>query len=202
MGTVASTMAFVRLGGRTIAYGRGDRKDLDPPVVYQAPAVDLDTPLRNEIALLRQQNSGIQAEIDELKRKKANHKFKEVDNGLGPEFDFGRRVFECKIDPPGVGYRNTPEFSNKNTDGTGPQAPDLVIADAICQGPRAIFIREAESKLWLPLTDPKGERVCFEHKGRDNEFQYDPARLTKRVNKLSPAKADSWFSPVRDPKQG
>merc|ERR1711907_701793 len=137
MGTITVSMSFVRLGGRTIAYGRGDRTDLEPPVVYTPPAVDLDGPLRQQIELLKAQNHNLEVEIAELKKAKASHKPTQVDNGLGPEFDFGRRVFECKIARPGVGYRNTPEFSNKNKDGTGPQAPDLVIADAMCQAPRA-----------------------------------------------------------------
>ena len=71
-------MSFVRLGGRTIAYGRGDRTDLEPPVVYTPPAVDLDGPLRQQIELLRAQNHNLEVEIEELKKAKAAHKPSQV----------------------------------------------------------------------------------------------------------------------------
>jgi septal ring factor EnvC (AmiA/AmiB activator) len=35
------------------------------------------------------------------------------DNGLSADFDFGRRVFQCVVPNPGVGYRNTPAFPDK-----------------------------------------------------------------------------------------
>ena len=35
------------------------------------------------------------------------------DNGLTADFDFGRRVYQCTVPNPGVGYRNTPQFADK-----------------------------------------------------------------------------------------
>ena len=76
------------------------------------------------------------ATIESLKKQLAE-KPREVftsGSGLPAEFDFSRRVYQCQIDAPGVGYRNTPKFSDKNKDGSGPQSPQVIIADAICQG--------------------------------------------------------------------
>ena len=57
---------------------RGDRTDLEPPVVYTPPAVDLDGPLRQQIELLRAQNHNLEVEIEELKKAKAAHKPSQV----------------------------------------------------------------------------------------------------------------------------
>ena len=35
------------------------------------------------------------------------------DNGLTSDFDFGRRVYQCTVPNPGVGYRHTPQFADK-----------------------------------------------------------------------------------------
>jgi len=109
------------------------------------------------------------------------------------EFQFGRRVYQCEVPAPGVGYRKTPSFSDKVPDGAGPRKPQVIIADAIVQGPRAAFIRCCSGKGWLPLTDPNGRRICFRHLDQeqyvdfynlglelaDGEAQLDPLRPTR-----------------------
>eukprot|EP00658_Telonema_sp_P-2_P069507 TRINITY_DN587_c0_g1_i11.p1 TRINITY_DN587_c0_g1~~TRINITY_DN587_c0_g1_i11.p1 ORF type:complete len:287 (+),score=81.22 TRINITY_DN587_c0_g1_i11:173-1033(+) len=115
----------------------------------------------------------LRSENDELKDKLSRC----VDNDLPPEFNFGRRVFQCQIDAPGVGYRNTPSFGDKNKSGTGPCKPQVIITDAICQGPHAVFVREAQveggppSHGWVPLSNPKGDTICFKHLGREEDLR-------------------------------
>lgn len=71
-----------------------------------------DPALLTEIELLKRTQASLTAERDALKR--------ELDNlpaddglGLGSEFEFGRRIYQCAVAAPGVGYRNTPSFSDK-----------------------------------------------------------------------------------------
>ena len=55
------------------------------------------------------------ATIESLRRQ-LDEKPKVVEvsgSGLPAEFDFGRRVYQCEVGAPGVGYRNTPKFSDK-----------------------------------------------------------------------------------------
>jgi len=97
--------------------------------------------------------------------------------GLGEEFEFERRVYQCEVAPPGVGYRHTPRFNDKNKDGCGPQAPHCIVADAICQGPNAVFIRCTSGHGWLPLSDAKNSRFCFKHVGKEDETNLETLGL-------------------------
>ena len=89
-------------------------------------------------------------------------------------FKFGRRVFQCAIPHPGVAYRNSPSFHDKVADGTGPKAPQCIIADAMVQGPKSVWVRcactgTASGMGWLPLTDSHHARICFKHLGSEQE---------------------------------
>ena len=84
-------------------------------------------------------------------------------------FKFGRRVFQCAIPHPGVAYRNTPSFHDKVPDGKGPKAPQCIIADAMVQGPKSVWVRCASGMGWLPLTDSHHARICFKHLGSEQE---------------------------------
>ena len=43
-------------------------------------------------------------------------------------------MYQCVAPAPGVGYRCSPNFSDKNAAALGPAVPDVVIAAAIVQG--------------------------------------------------------------------
>lgn len=62
-------MSFVRLGGRTLAYGRGERsRDEQAPADVDSTAAEHT--IRKEIEALKSSNGELQAEIDALKRDK------------------------------------------------------------------------------------------------------------------------------------
>merc|ERR1711990_218060 len=97
---------------------------------------------------LRQENADLQAqmhamrmmhaqEVTELKQLLANSG---GDSKIPPGFEFGQRAFQCVQEPPGVSYRNLPKWDTKREGSTGPNYLEIVIADAICQGPLATFI--------------------------------------------------------------
>lgn len=116
--------------------------------------------------------------------------------GLNPnEYGFGKRVYQCQISSPGVGYRNTPSFPDKVPDGTGPQAPECIIATAMVQGPKAIFVKCSSGKGWLPLTDPNGSRICFKMLGTEDEvdFEKHDLKLADGSTKFSPKKKVDWY---------
>merc|ERR1711998_238994 len=211
-GSDSSSMAFVRVGGRCIAYGRGERERTSwehkmryeertqPAKIVIKQVGDPDTPYIQEINALSDENSQLQREIDELKAKLAGLKVTKDDYGLGSEFEFGHRIYQCEIAQPGVGYRFTPSFADKNPDGTGPESPECVFADRICQGPAAVFVRTTDGHGWVPLNDPTGKRVCFKHLGRakDIDVKAQGLKMAEGENKLSPSPVTSptdWWRP-------
>jgi len=163
--------------------------------------------LKDEISKLKAENEDLRrvgtAEIERLLKEidRLNAEPKVTDQtGLGPEFAFGRKVYQCLIDSdksknevhngnPGVGYRFTPVFENKNPDGSGPVYPEIVIADNICQGPHAVFIRDESGRGWLPLAPPpnwKGKSVaCFKLLGDVDDVDLSQYHLSAGENKLS-----------------
>jgi len=181
-------------------YRYGYQPGAHHPVVGAPPTMDSSEhgDLLRQIAELKSQVKQRDTIIEDLRRQGRSG------NGLPAEFDFGRRVFQCEIGHPGVGYRNTPQFGDKNRDGTGPVSPQVIIADAICQGPSAIFVREATQpngaagRGWLPLTDPQGKRTCFAHKGRESDLiasgEMKNFELASGAAK-TPKPQDLWFSP-------
>jgi hypothetical protein len=111
-------------------------------------------------------------------------------------FKFGKRVFQCMIPHPGVGYRNTPSFPDKVPDGTGPEAPQCIVADAMVQGPKAVFVRCVTGRGWLPLTDPNGSRICFKHLGETDDVDLSKHGLELAdgsVKFSSPKKKVDWY---------
>merc|ERR1712166_485361 len=60
-----------------------------------------------------------------------------------------------------------PSVADKRKDVSGPKAPECIVADAIIQGPKSIFLRCTSTKGWLPLTDESGKRqfMLFKHLG-------------------------------------
>jgi len=115
------------------------------------------------------------------------------DNGLTSDFDFGRRVYQCTVPNPGVGYRHTPQFADKNKDGTGPQDPQVVIADRICQGPSAVFIRCTSGKGWLPISNPDGKQQILKHIGKASEINLDEFQIACGTSKIQPKRKVEWY---------
>jgi len=77
--------------------------------------------------------------------------------------EFGERSFQCVVGAPGVGYRLTPDFGHKAPYPNGISSPQVVVADAICQGAKGAFIRCTTGRGWLPLTDESGITTLFTH---------------------------------------
>lgn len=142
----------------------------------------------NMIADQQDQIKALQAQLVPLQAQLASS-----DNGLSADFDFGRRVFQCVVPNPGVGYRNTPAFPDKNKDGTGPQNPQVVVADRICQGPNAVFIRCTSGKGWLPLSNPDGKQQILKHVGKESETNMANYELADHASKISPKRKVEWY---------
>eukprot|EP00656_Telonema_subtile_P014588 TRINITY_DN1749_c0_g1_i1.p1 TRINITY_DN1749_c0_g1~~TRINITY_DN1749_c0_g1_i1.p1 ORF type:complete len:405 (+),score=127.44 TRINITY_DN1749_c0_g1_i1:73-1287(+) len=152
--------------------------------------------LRQNVSTLQQEDSKKAAEIEDQKKTISELQAQQNDSGLGPEFAFGSRIYTCEIPAPGVAYRNSPSFGDKNVDGSGPVQGQSVRADMICQGPAALFIRDQRNQLWLPVTDPKGKRFCFTHVGREDVLGDDArSKLTfnQGKDKLVPVRDKDWF---------
>merc|ERR1711865_322741 len=159
--------------------------------------------LNDEIARLKAENEELRRvgteEIERLLCELNQHNQNKDANGLGPEFDFGRRVFQCEISSSthggtaGVAYRRTPVYSDKNDDGKGPEAPECIIADAICQGPQGIFVRCTSGRGWLPLNPPgfrkhlEKETVCFKMLGKVEDVHLEGLLMSGGKNKLDGA---------------
>eukprot|EP00656_Telonema_subtile_P039887 TRINITY_DN44971_c0_g1_i1.p1 TRINITY_DN44971_c0_g1~~TRINITY_DN44971_c0_g1_i1.p1 ORF type:complete len:495 (+),score=84.61 TRINITY_DN44971_c0_g1_i1:159-1643(+) len=112
-------------------------------------------------------------------------------------FDFRERVYTCMVGNPGVAYRNTPKFSDRRLDLTGPKFPETVVATAICQGPDAIFMKCKSGQGWLPLVTPSvtGSKRCFQHRGITGEVTSD------RIQALSDLTDHLWvFPPTTQPR--
>jgi len=88
--------------------------------------------------------------------------------GLEPNFEFSQRVYQCEIEGNGVAYRHTPDFADKNHNGAGPKAPQVIVVNDICQGPHSVFVKCASGLGWLPLAAPNGKRM-FKHLGTVEE---------------------------------
>jgi hypothetical protein len=101
------------------------------------------------------------------------------DLDLTDDFKFGYRVYQCQIPWPGIAYRNSPVFADKNERLTGPLTGEVIIADAIVQGPHCIYLRCVSGNGWLPMSDPTGNTMCFKHLGPLNKIQFNRYDLCK-----------------------
>lgn len=146
-------------------------------------------------------NADLSRQILELERKLAREQAAAANHsnyGLGDEFAFGERYYECVTPSPGVGFRHSPSFKDKNLNGKGPEAPECICADRICQGPRALFIRSTDGQGWLPVNDTQGKRV-FRHVGPTDEVNLEAMGLqmgtgTDKVQKLkAQMRGQRWF---------
>ena len=136
------------------------------------------TSIAAENAQLKQGVASLEAQLHELESTPSNspaagsHHMQADLKTLGldaTDFKFGRRVFRCMISHPGVAYRKPPSFHEEVPDTTSPEAPYCITADAMIQGPKAVFVRCVSGLGWLPLTDPHHAQVCFKHLGEEQE---------------------------------
>merc|ERR1712194_492242 len=197
-GRLNKTMAFVRCGGRVVAYGRGERerttweqkmrfeeRTAPPQRVVISQIGDPNAPYLKDIEQLDHENSALQREIDGLKKSISSFEYRQNRPGLDAKFDFGLKgqeaVYQCMESDKGVGYRNTPRFQDKNNNGLGPHHPECIKADRICQGQASVFVREHEGNGWLPLTDPKGSKQIFRYIGKADALNNKHPKLANRL---------------------
>jgi hypothetical protein len=219
-------MSYVRVGQRIIACGRGSEwgpnhrphapesnywaerqrrgYEWEPakPRIRSGPTQEeLDNLIKKQIAVTMNDCSELEKEIAEYERLIAglNSKAGIGQNfGLGPEYAFGERVYQCKIAHPGVAYRQVPSYKTKNESGSGPIFPEHIIADRICQGARSVFVRDVRTNEWLPLAAPdNAAHQTLQHKGRKEANDLSALTMNSGTNKLVKAK-DSWFTPKQD----
>lgn len=99
--------------------------------------------------------------------------------------EFGERVFQCVTTDAGVGYRVSPDFGHTVAPASvGVYGPEVVVADAICQGPKAAFIRCTTGRGWLPLTDEAGKITLFKHIGRLQDIDTNQFQLVSGARKF------------------
>jgi hypothetical protein len=166
-----------------------------------------DPKLVKKAAECRQENNDLQSELAALKKKLAklneekNTKQKDWEfNQLSEEFAFGERYYQCLAPHPGVGYRNTPVFPDKNDGGDGPVEGEVIKATAIVQGPQGIFLRCSSGHGWLPLTNPeKKDARLFGHLGRKDKFNLKDHPNLKMAAYAIKVKSPKSKSPKNSP---
>jgi len=91
------------------------------------------------------------------------------------------QVFECLIPFPGVGYRFSPKFSDKNPDGKGPKGPNkyMIGSEFTKSENNVTFLKCSTGRGWLPLTNPAGSVQCFRHVGAVGEVDIHDMNLMK-----------------------
>lgn len=173
-----------------------------------APEVDIEL-LKRELVEARDSLDKLRAELAqahirferdaaEIARLKARIAELEKQPKAAPSR--GRQVYQCIVKPPGVGFRNSPRFDDKNPDGRGPEAPQIVIADGIEQGPSGVFVKCSTGRGWLPLASPDGSVKCFTHLGLTSDVDLSKYQLNDGSDKLdddAPAQQDNWWSPKK-----
>jgi len=192
---------------------RGYEWEPAKPHVQRGPTQEeIDAIVQRQIDATQDKVADLQARIAAMKSKMATATQRAAggfdDNyGLGPEHGFGQRIYRCLVGGKGVAYRHSPKFENKDGGGHGPIKPQCVLADRICQGARAIFIRDARTKSWLPLSAPGAVSgmTTFEQLGMasgPNAIDRESMNIifNDGSNKLdttpeSPGSKDPWFSP-------
>jgi len=101
------------------------------------------------------------------------------------------QVFECVIPHPGVGYRNSVDFNDKNPDNKGPKCTSstgesmqkCVIGTEFQKGPTGVlFLKCTTGRGWLPMTNVKGDVQCFKHLGPVSEVQTKDLRMQSPID--------------------
>ena len=59
-----------------------------------------------------------------------------------------------------------------------------------------MFVKCLSGRGWLPLTNPGGSRICFEHLGEESEIDFEKRDLHLADGSVKLKKKDaSWFTP-------
>merc|ERR1712195_394829 len=160
--TSVETMAFVRAGGKTIPYRKHEyTEEYCQRYGYPCHYQSQGEEIV-EVKEARQANPDL---INELQAQKAKKSTLEIE------------LEKLKAD-----------YAALNNNNTGPESPQVIEADAIVQGLAACFIRCKTTGLWLPLTDPQGQRQCFKHMGKTSEVNLEAMGkkvTTKHMNKMT-----------------
>merc|ERR1712195_236138 len=115
--------------------------------------------------------------------------FKEIENELWTT----PQVFVCIVGHPGVGYRFTPSFADKdkNKDNRGPRCTledrtpiqRCAIGTEFVKSKEGVtFLKCSTGRGWLPLRTPKGDKVIMIHLGAEGQVDTSNMRFKTSVN--------------------
>jgi len=143
-----------------------------PRVVEKVTYVEspYDAQHREQLGQLHMENKALESQVAEMEQMIADKKDKihwissnwyTTQYGLDTSYN-NVHYYKCKVEWPGVGYRHTPLFADKRSDGRGPVFPEVVEIDRVCQGPGTVFGRctnaPADAR-WVPLIHPNGDKL-------------------------------------------
>jgi len=114
--------------------------------------------------------------------------FKEIENELWTT----PQVFVCIVGHPGVGYRFTPSFADKdkNKDNRGPRCTledgtpiqRCAIGTEFVKSKEGVtFLKCSTGRGWLPLHTPNGTQDCFKHLGAEGEVDTSNMRFKRTL---------------------
>jgi len=103
------------------------------------------------------------------------------------------QVFECNTPSPGVGYRHSPDFADKdkNKDNRGPRCTEedgtpiqrCVIGTEFVKSKEGVtFMKCSSDRGWLPLHTPKGTLILFNHLGAEGQVDTSNMRFKSSAN--------------------
>lgn len=178
--------------------GGGCQECSKPPtekIVYVENPSDATT--RAQITRVKAECQTLQEQIAKYKRQIAEHVPTPDNYGLGANFFAVTRTYACHVPSPGIAYRLMPSFQAKSEQlGTGPMEGQCIKADRICQGPRGVFVRDAEGHGWVPTFDPAGTQAFFTVLSPEQAEAQNLKVNTADSNKLS------WFQATKKKLEG
>jgi len=143
-----------------------------------------DGPTNSEASALEEENFSLTRQVAALQYELDQMSSTGTQDQPDAFSEFGDRVFQCVVGAPGVGYRLSPDFGHKAPIPHGVRSPQVLVADAICQGPKAAFIRCSTGRGWLPLTDESGQTTLFKHVGHLKEIDINDFELVSGARKF------------------
>jgi len=118
------------------------------------------------------------------------------------------QVFECTQPHPGVAYRHSPKFADKNSDGKGPKSTHesgaplqkcVVGSDFVKSSEGITFMKCSTGRGWLPLHNPSGSINCFKHLGEHGEVDENGLRFQSAHPTPSSGDRDGEEEQIRKP---
>jgi hypothetical protein len=157
-------------------FDKVEEREADPRIVALAAQ------RRQENRDLNAKLAALEAQLKEMEARNARNLDWEY-NELPEEFGFEERYYQCTVPHPGVGYRFTPKFADKNDDGCGPVAGEVIIATAIVQGPQEVFVKCKSGNGWLPLFSVSNDVEVLKHLGKVSAVDLDKLGLKMAAHK-------------------